>query len=244
MARRARIELAGGIHHAWQRGNNRRCVFVDPWDRRFFLSLLREVGGRYRWHCLDYCLMDNHFHLVLETPECTLGSGMRDLGSRYAQWFNDRHTTGGGHLFEARFGSKPVTRDDQLAQLFRYVARNPVRAGLCHSPEQWPWSGHRALLSGDSHPLLATARVVDRLGNIAGPGNAYARLFDPDGPLAHVDPDLDPWKLRPSLPEIFAGVHPEKRLEAARRHGYLLREIAAQLGVSEATVSRRLKRSA
>ena len=240
MARSPRNEIAGGIHHVWQRGNNRRPIFLQHWDRRFFLTLLREAGARYEWHCLSYCLMENHFHLVLETPEPTLGAGMRDLDGRYAQWFNGRHETGGGHLFQARFGSKNVFGDEQFAQLLRYVARNPVRAGLCAAPEEWPWSSHRVLLRGDPHPLVAVDRVAARLG---GTGS-YAHLFHPDGPLRDIEPDLSPWELRPSLAEVFDGSDEAKAMRAARGAGYRMAEIATYLGISEATVSRRLARAA
>jgi putative transposase len=236
--------MAGGIHHVWQRGNNRQLVFREGGDRRFFLSLLREMAARYQWHCLSYCLMQNHFHLVIETPHRTLGSGMRDLGSRYAHWFNSRHETGGGHLFQARFGSKVVLRDEQFGQLLRYVARNPVRAKLCDRPEDWPWSSHNALLRGEPHPLVAFERVSTWLESSAMPDGAYERLFDSDGPLAHIDPDLSPWELRPDLSELLAQDDALAALRAARREGYRLAEIAAQLGVSESTVSRRLARAA
>jgi REP element-mobilizing transposase RayT len=232
--------MAGGVHHAWQRGNNRQPVFRDLGDRAFFLTLLSEIAGKYEWHCLSYCLMENHFHLVLETPRCTLGSGMRDLCSRYAQWFNAHHETGGGHLFQARFGSKPVLQDAQFAQLLRYVARNPVRAGLCRRPEDWRWSSHRGLLRGNPHPLVAVDRVAARLNGLS---TSYGRLFDASGPLADVDPDLSPWEMRRSLPELLDRADSVAGMRAARGDGYRLREIAAHLGVSEATVSRRLARA-
>ena len=234
------MEMAGGIHHVWQRGNNRRRIFLAPGDRAFFLSLLREVATKYHWHCLSYCLMENHFHLVLETPQRTLGSGMRDLCSRYAQWFNARHETGGGHVFQARFGSKLVFRDAQLAQLIRYVARNPVRAGLCRHPEDWRWSSHRGLMKGDPHPLVAVERVTAQLDAFT---TSYARLFDSSGPLAGIHPDLSPWEMRLPLADLLESAD-AAGMRAARREGYRLSEIAAHLRVSEATVSRRLARAA
>ena len=241
MPRSPRIEIAGGIHHVWQRGNNRQLIFLEPGDRAFFLALLREVATKYHWHCLGYCLMENHFHLVVETPRRTLGSGMRDLCSRYAQWFNAHHETGGGHLFQARFGSKPVLRDEQFAQLLRYVAHNPVRACLCRRPEDWRWSSHRGLLQGDPHPLVAVERVAARLDGVSA---SYRRLFDSGGPFAHIDPDLSPWEMRPPLSELLGRVDMTAAMRAARREGYRLNEIALYLGVSEATVSRRLARTA
>jgi hypothetical protein len=166
---------------------------------------------------------------------------MRDLGSRYAQWFNARHETGGGHLFQARFGSKPVLRDEQFAQLLRYVARNPVRAGLCECAEDWRWSSHRLLLRGARDRLVAVDRVAALLGGDRG---AYPRVFAPDGPLAPLDPDVSPWELRPPLSELLTRGGEVAELRHARSEGYTLMEIAAHLGIAASTVSRRLARAA
>lgn len=187
--------------------------------------------------------MHNHFHLVIETPEPTLGLGMRDIGSRYAQHFNKRHLTGGGHVFQARFGSRLTTSDEQFAQLLRYVARNPVRANLCGSPEDWRWSAHIALVTNAPHPLVAIPRVTALLTSFGGePETRYSRLFDSDGPLRHIEADLSPWELRPTLSEIFRTDEQSRAIRRARRYGYRLAEIAAHTGLSEATVSRRAKR--
>src|SRR4051794_18495493 len=144
MPRKPRQEIPGAIHHVWQRGNNRHRVFVDDVDRRFFLRVLAESTQKQGVAVLGYCLMGNHFHLVVETPETTLGDTMRTVGSRYVQFFNERHETGGGHLYEARYKNRVVTSDEQFAQLLRYVARNPVAAGLCATPEEWRWRSHAA----------------------------------------------------------------------------------------------------
>ena len=242
MPRQPRLELAGGIHHVWQRGNNRRPIFLDDDDRQTFLRLLWHTTCTYDWHCLSYCLMPNHFHLVVETPTPNLGAGMRELDGRYAQLFNERHMPGGGHLFQARFGSKLVRTDEQLGQLLRYVARNPVRAGLCSDAESWPWSSHSAVLRGDAHPLVSR----DRLGALLKPLGtnstcAYSALFEPNGPLAHLPPDLSPWKLRPALGEIVNGDDLGAVVRRAKRHGYRVAEVAAHLGISEVTLWRRVK---
>ena len=242
MPRQARTELPGGIHHVWQRGNNRRTIFVDDEDRQVFLRLLMTTARKCDWHCLGYCLLDNHFHLVLETPTANLGRGMRDLCSRYAQLFNERHETGGGHLFQARFGSKLVRTDEQFAQLLRYVAHNPVRAGLCSEPAEWPWSSHSAALAGRPHPLVSVARIGSLLGGPRdGHANAYAALFGPEGPLAHLPADVSPWDVRPTLAEIVTAPDLAAAVRRAKRHGYRVADVAAHLGVSEMTLWRRLK---
>ncbi|HYH58806.1 MAG TPA: transposase [Thermoleophilaceae bacterium] len=243
MPRPPRTESPGGIHHVWQRGNNKQLIFSDAHDRRMFLRLLQEVGRKYRWECLGYCLLDNHFHLILETVETTLGAGMRALDSRYAHWFNERHDRV-GHLFQARFGSKLVTTDEQFAQLLRYVARNPVRAGACDDPGAWQWSSHRALMTNVAHPLVAVSRVTELLSPYGGePGRRYPRLFEGRGPLQHLDPDGSPWEIRPTLLEIFASEEDQlAAMRRARQHDYRLAEIAAHAGVTESTVCRRLKR--
>jgi REP element-mobilizing transposase RayT len=233
------MELAGGVHHVWQRGNNKRDVFIDDHDRTLFVRLLAAAAVKYDWRCLAYCLMSNHFHLVIETPAPTLGLGMRDLCSRYAQLFNTRHETGGGHLFQARFGSRLVQTLEQLAQLLRYVARNPVRAGLATNPACWPWGSHGASAAHASHPVVQVVRVAELLEGFGGQlSERYARLFEADGPLQHLPPDLSPWELRPTLHEIFVGNDIRRSARSARRHGYRLAEIAGYLGVSESTVSR------
>lgn len=242
MPRQPRIELPGGIHHVWQRGNNRRTIFVDTADRRLFLRLLGITARKRGWHCLGYCLLDNHFHLVLETPTENLGLGMRDVCSQYAQLFNERHETGGGHLFQARFGSKLVRTDEQFAQLLRYVAHNPVGAGLCSDPAEWPWSSHAAMLAGRPHPLVSSERLASLLGGfVVTGGTAYAALFESDGPLQHLQPDVSPWELRPTVAEILATPDLAAAVRRAKRHGYRVADVAAYLGVSEITLWRRLK---
>lgn len=244
MPRQPRTELAGGIHHVWQRGNRRQRIFLDVADRRLFLRLLEEISSTHAWIPLAFCLMNNHFHLVVETPVCNLGSGMRDLGSRYAQLFNERHAPGGGHLYQARFGSKLVTTDEQLAQLLRYVAYNPVKAGLCSSPDRWPWSSHRALANMRVQPLLRADRVASLLSWLdSDPARRYLRLFEPDGPLSDFPPDTSPWDLRPPLAEILDHADIAVAVQTARGHGYRLGEIAEQLGMHRTTLWRRMQRT-
>src|SRR5213082_2729696 len=120
MPRQLRQEVEGGIHHVYARGNDRRRIYLDDTDRRTYLFLLARVVLVKRWRCLAYCLMDNHLHLLVETPEANLGSGMQRLHSLYAQIHNERHGRC-GHLFQDRFGSVRVLSDEQLWAVVAYV---------------------------------------------------------------------------------------------------------------------------
>jgi putative transposase len=144
MPRRPRIEAAGATHHVTSRGNRRQPIYADALDRRRYLALLGDVVSRCRWRCFGYCLMTNHVHLIVETPEPNLGLGMHRLNTLYAQWFNWRWDLD-GHLFQGRFGSELVESEWHMLEATRYVVLNPVRAGICRLPPQWPWSSYRAL---------------------------------------------------------------------------------------------------
>jgi putative transposase len=162
MARRARNETEPGLFHVYARGVERRTIFGDDDDRRLYLSLLEGVVDKFRWHCLAYCLMPNHVHLLIETTEPNLGRGMHMLHGLYAQAFNQRWARV-GHLFQDRFGSRVVHDEVQLAVVLAYVAVNPVAAGLCADPADWPWSSHRALVAGTWERVVDVARLAEHL---------------------------------------------------------------------------------
>jgi REP element-mobilizing transposase RayT len=113
MPRSTRDEVEGGVHHVFARGNDRREIYLDDFDRKIYLVMLGRVTRRQRWRCLAYCLMPNHVHLLVETPEANLGAGMQRLHGSYAQTFNERHGRS-GHVFQGRYGSVLITRDEQL----------------------------------------------------------------------------------------------------------------------------------
>jgi putative transposase len=176
MARSKRPELAGGIHHVTARGNGRQTVFHDDADRSVFLRMFRGVIERHDWKCLTYCLMDNHFHLIVMTPEPTLGVGMQRLNGRYAQHFNDRHRRS-GHLWQGRYHSEQVERDAHLLEAIRYVALNPVRSGLCARPEEWRWSAHRALAGLEPTVFVAVQETHAYFAAHGGAGRERYRAF-------------------------------------------------------------------
>ncbi len=147
MPRRPRSLLpAVGVFHVTVRGVERRSIYLDDDDRRGFMRLLHEVVRRFGWKCHAYCLMGNHYHLVVETELESLSAGQHRLNGLYAQGFNERHDRV-GHLFQGRFGARMVGDDEYLTAAIEYVWNNPVRAGLCLEAHHWPWSGQIAQMS-------------------------------------------------------------------------------------------------
>ena len=159
MARRPRSEIAPGLYHVTARGNRRQEIYLAESDIERFLAGLQLVVERFRWTCYAFCLLPNHYHLLVETSDPNLGAGMRDLNGPYAQWFNRRYSLG-GHLFQDRFHSALVESDGHLLELTRYIALNPVRAGLCRHPGDWPWGSYRATVGRAPRPAFLS---IERL---------------------------------------------------------------------------------
>ncbi|MEW5746485.1 MAG: transposase [Nitrospirota bacterium] len=160
MARPLRIEYEGAVYHVTTRGNERKPVFLDKEDRHLFLNLLQKVNERFHWLCHAYCLMDNHYHLVIETPEGNLSKGMRQLNGVYTQAFNKRRDRC-GHIFQGRYKAVIIQKESHLLEVSRYVVLNPVRAGAVKSPERWPWSSYRATAGMEQpHAALTTEWIL------------------------------------------------------------------------------------
>jgi putative transposase len=179
MGRDVRGEEPGGIYHVISRGNNRGHLYWDDFDCGAFLARLSRVAQKYDWLGLAYCLMTTHYHLILQISDDGLSDGMQELNGEYARRANARHGRV-GHLFQNRFYSDWITSDEHLFGAIRYVALNPVRAGICADPAEWPWSSHRAS-AGLDPPIgyLALPRLLNLFGTqpqIARVG--YRRLVD------------------------------------------------------------------
>ena len=144
MGRPMRADFAGAFHHVTNRGNYEQVIFRDDADRAGFLACLASAVARQGWRCHGYCLMDNHFHLLLETPEANLARGMQWFAAVWTRRHNRRHGLT-GHLFQSRYHSVVIEQDSHLLEAVRYIALNPVRAGMVARAEDWPWSHHRAL---------------------------------------------------------------------------------------------------
>jgi putative transposase len=159
MARPLRLEYPGALYHVTARGNRREDIYHTDTDRSAFLALLGETCERFGWRCLAYCLMTNHYHVVVETPDANLSRGMRQLNGVYTQGFNRRHRRV-GHVFQGRYHAVIVDRDAYLLEVVRYVILNPVRAGMVTAAGQWPWSSYCAVIGRTPHPAWLTVDEV------------------------------------------------------------------------------------
>src|SRR5512139_2076393 len=177
MARPLRIEYPGAVYHVTSRGNEKKPVFKDDTDRLNFLNTLQHVNKRYNWICHAYCLMTNHYHLLIETPEGNLSIGMRQINSVYTQLFNKRHGRT-GHLFQGRYKAILIQKDSHLLEVCRYVVLNPVRAKMVETPEDYPWSSYLATAGKTTpHSCLTTDWVVGQFSGKRGKAEQEYRKF-------------------------------------------------------------------
>jgi len=143
MSRPLRLEFPGALYHVTSRGDRREPIYDDNEDRLLFYEVLKEVYKRYRWRIHAYCLMDNHYHLLIETPDSNLSMGMRHLNGVYTKRFNSKQRRV-GHVFQGRYKAVIVQKEDYLLELSRYIVLNPVRAKMVRSAKDWPWSSYQA----------------------------------------------------------------------------------------------------
>lgn len=176
MARLPRNETVAGIWHVFARGVEKRLIFLDEEDWRTYLRLLRSVVKSFRWHCLAYCLMPNHVHLLIETTEPNLGKGMHALHGTYARVFNEKWVRV-GHLFQSRFGSRAVHDDLGLMRVLAYIEANPIAAGLCTAPGDWEWSSYRSTMARDLGGIVDISRLGDHIAPTADLAGVYAELI-------------------------------------------------------------------
>lgn len=232
------------------------------------MRILEWTLSRFGWRCLSYCLMETHFHLLIRTPEPNLARGMAQLKSGYAQAYNRRHERI-GPLFAGRYGAKLIQRDAHLLEVFRYIALNPVTAGLCGAPSLWAWSAHAALSGERPAPswlAVSEARAwfeglhsddgvggyrdfveapseipTEKEGVVVGDVD-FRRQALPDMKPGNEFPQRDWGDGRPDLARLLKdGGAGHSIAVAYRTYGYTMASIAAALGVHVSTVSRRLR---
>jgi REP element-mobilizing transposase RayT len=176
MARRPRIFEPGAYYHVAARGNNGEPIVRDDLDRLDFLRWLSRIVSENGWRVITYCLMTNHYHLLMRATEVGFAKGMQHLNCGHARRMNRKHGRT-GHLFRNHYSWWPIETDEHLHEAVRYIVLNPVRAGICTKPEQWPWSSYRAAVDLE-HPsdFLAMSDLLGIFGT--NPARARAAFRD------------------------------------------------------------------
>ena len=183
MARPLRLEYPGAFYHVTSRGNEQKEIFKSQRDREKFLSYLESAGERYGAVIHAYCLMSNHYHLLLETPSGNLSQIMRHLNGAYTTYFNIKRKRA-GHLFQGRFKAILVDADTYALELSRYIHLNPVRAGIVTHPEDFAWSSHRYFIGNNEAPSwLKTDFILRQFGPTAADARKKYEAFVTD-PIA------------------------------------------------------------
>jgi putative transposase len=197
MPRPPRIEVPDGVYHVNANAIHGTGLFLDDLDRRRWLRLLAAVVDRFWWECCAYCLLSTHYHLVIRIRELTLARGMQYLNARHAECFNRRHERR-GHVFGARYHSTLIEKESHALEVCRYLPLNPVRAGLCNSPESWPWSSLAATVGlAEPPPFLRPEWVLGLFGTSPGTARLRYRAFVEDG-ARRLTLDLPQGALTPS----------------------------------------------
>jgi len=269
MARPLRIAYEGAFYHLTSRGNEKQPIFRTDMDRRFFLHTFLNVVQRFKWKCYAYCLMDNHYHLMVETLLANVSDGMKYLNSVYSGYFNRIHKRV-GHLFQGRFTGILVEKESHGLELCRYVILNPVRAGICQEAAEYPWSSYQATLGLVSAPsFLDISWVLQQFGSNHKAARAHYERFVREG-VDHCPwdelkgqiylgsdafiqklqdqqeeesseiPQIQLQPVRPSLSELLKT--DQGMHKAYWDHHYKISEIADCKGVHYSTISRWLQR--
>ena len=181
MARPLRLEYEGAVYHITSRGNARGDIYLSDDDREMFLDVLSHVVDRFGWRCHAYCLMGNHYHLMIETPQANLSRGMRQLNGMFTQRFNRKHHRI-GHVFQGRFKSIVVDKEAYLLELIRYIVGNPVAAGIVTDVADWPWSSYLATAGKRSTPaFLNTDWLLSQFDSVTTRAQADYIAFVQEG---------------------------------------------------------------
>ena len=153
MARSLRDEYPGAYYHLINRGNAGENIFDRDGDKEKFLQYLNKAVGRFSIIIHTYCLMANHYHLLVKTAQPNLSVAIQWLNASYAAYYNRKHRRS-GHLFQGRYKAILIDADEYLRQLSRYIHLNPVRAKIVTKPAEYPWSSYRATTGLSKRPLF------------------------------------------------------------------------------------------
>jgi REP element-mobilizing transposase RayT len=177
VARHPRGHLPAGTYHVTTRSAGPTAVFTDDDECKYFCELVRSTAEKHDWAVRAFCVMSTHYHLLLDVREESLQTGMQRLNWSYARWFNAR-TSRSGHLFGERYYCDLIETDGHMLSAMRYIARNPVKAGLCSIPADWRWSSYRRLVGvDDSFPFVDAEPLRAYFGSDRASATVQIRRF-------------------------------------------------------------------
>ncbi|HIP45922.1 MAG TPA: transposase [Sulfurospirillum arcachonense] len=252
MARRLRVEICG-YHHVYNRGVAKKRIFLKDRDREKFLEILEDVSKEFKFNIHSFCLMDNHYHLLIENKKENLSDGMRQIGSRYASYFNKTYKRV-GHLWQDRFKSWYVMDENYLITLFKYIESNPVKANMSSKIGEYKYSASYSILKDGVPSFLQNSFILRDYDTSV--------LFDMfDIPLSQKDiENIDKFhkikykqddgdivqSKKQSLEYYFRGLHSKKERNKAILNAYeddyTKSEIAKQIGLSGTGVAKIIKK--
>jgi putative transposase len=262
MARPLRINYPGAFYHVTSRGNERKAVFKSKRDREKFLEYLETATLKYNAVVHVYCLMDNHYHIFLETPSGNLPQIMRHINGAYTTYFNAKRSRS-GHLFQGRYKAILVDADEYAKELSRYIHLNPVRADMVERPEEYTWSSLQDYIGARKPPeWLHRDFILGYFGNnLSGAEKEYKKFIrtregkeyeSPFKELYREIPAAKAFAEKPSLEDIFKGVDQEfsngrlsrdvKQYLCHRYTDERLKTIGTHFGISESAVSHAVRR--
>lgn len=248
MPRPARSVSVTGIYHVYSRGNSRQIIFEDDSDRYRFLEVVSEKLGERDIDIIAWCLMDNHFHFLVDDPDGRISNAMQAALTSYVKYFN-RKSGRSGHLFDDRFKSEPVETDSYALTVVDYIHLNPVK-GILASLDTYRWSSYRSYAYGiDSFGICDPTLILDMAGgseryrlNLQSAASSYLDGIHfppnriPDEEVLEVAREL----LDPYDPTLIKGLDRKVRnqcLLTLRRSGLVLRQISRLTGMGESTIS-------
>ena len=228
------------------RSNRGMTLFEDDAERQLFIEITWTTVRDLDWRCLTYCLMPNHFHLLVQTPQPNLSQGMQRITTAYARRYNDRRERY-GHVFQGRFASKLILSEQHLFETIRYIALNPVRADVCAHPSEYLWSGHRAILGLEPPRLVAATATRVLFGDSSDAGVRAYREFVGDIEAAGIYARRLGREERGSLDsdspaelsDLAKALDRDSLILKGVERGYSFAAIGRELGCNRSTVARR-----
>jgi REP element-mobilizing transposase RayT len=237
--RESRLQAPDALHHVFTRGNNKQNIFLDSNDRIYFANLLASAIEKYSWICHSFCLMGNHYHLLVETPHEGLSEGMHMINGAYTVKFNKKHGYT-GHVMQGRYHSPLVEHESHFLELLRYMALNPVKDGFVRHPGDWQWSSFRAFAGLEPvQSFLTTTRALGMFDDSI----EKSKVLYTDFVLERLPEAIERSKGRPDLASLFASCKNKNQrnagiIQAYSKYRYRMTEIATYLGISCTAVSR------